>query len=176
MPLINCKVEVSLKWHQNCLLSSAGTAATFAITDAKLYVRVVTLKTGDNAKLSELLSKGFERSVYWNRYKAILIDYAANSYIRERLDASFQGVNKLFVLPYASGNNVTDENLYRKYFLPRFRIKNYYIEIDGRNFYDQSINDTIKQYDEFRKISTGQGDDYATGCLLEFIINENSRD
>ena len=82
----------------------------------------------------------------------------------------------MFVLPYASGNNVTDENLYRKYFLPRFRIKNYYIEIDGRNFYDQSINDTIKQYDEFRKISTGQGDDYATDCLLEFIINENSRD
>ena len=149
-------------------MSSAGTAATFTITDTKLYVPVVTLKTEDNAKLSELLSERFERSVYWNKYKAILTNSAANSYIRERTDVSFQGVNKLFVLPYASGNNVTDENSYRKYFLPRLRIKNYNIEIDGRNFYDQPINDSIKKYGEVRKILTGQGDDYTTGCLLDF--------
>ena len=48
-------------------------------------------------------------------------------------------------------------------------IKNYNIEIDGKNFYDQSINDTIKQYNELRKISTGQGDDNTTGCLLDYI-------
>ena len=160
MPLINCKVELSLKWYENCILSSAGTAATFTITDTKLYVPVVTLKIEDNAKLSELLNKWFERSIYWNKHKAILTNYAANSYIRERLDASFQGVNKLFVLRYASGNNVTDEYSYRKYFLPRLRIKNYNTEIDGRNFYDQPINDSIKQYDEVRKLSTGQGDDH----------------
>ena len=64
--------------------------------------------------------------------------------------------------------NVTNKNSYRKYFLPRPKIKNYNIEIDGRHFYDQSINDLIKQYDEVRKISTGQGDDYTTGCLLDF--------
>ena len=40
--------------------------------------------------------------------------------------------------------------------------------IDGRNFYDQSINDLMKQYDEARKVSTGQGDDYITGCLLHY--------
>ena len=38
MALINCKIELSLKSHENCILSSAGTAATFAITDTKLYV------------------------------------------------------------------------------------------------------------------------------------------
>ena len=48
-------------------------------------------------------------------------------------------------------------------------IKNYNIEIDGRNFYDQSINDLIKQSDEIRKISTGKGDDYTTGCLLNYV-------
>ena len=53
----------------------------------------------------------------------------------------------------------------KKYFLPRIKIENYNIEIDGRNFYDQPINDPIKQYDE---ISTGQGDDYKTGFLLGF--------
>ena len=73
----------------------------------------------------------------------------------------------MFVLAYANGDNITNENSYRKYFLPRLKIKNYNIEIDGRNFYDQSINDLIKQYDEIRKISTGHGDDYTTGCLLD---------
>ena len=61
----------------------------------------------------------------------------------------------MFVLPYAHGDNVTNENSYRRLFLPRLKIKNYNIEIDGRNFYD-----SIKQYDEIRKISTGHADDY----------------
>ena len=34
--------------------------------------------------------------------------------------------------------------------------------------YDQSVNDSIKQYDEIRKISAGQGDGCTTGCLLDF--------
>ena len=49
------------------------------------------------------------------------------------------------------------------------KIKNYNIEIDGRNFYDQSINDLIKLYDEVRKISTEQSDNYTTGCLLDYV-------
>ena len=40
--------------------------------------------------------------------------------------------------------------------------------IDGRNFYDQPINDSIRKYDEIRKIATGKGDNYATGCLLDY--------
>ena len=89
MPLINCKVEFSLKWYENCILSSSGTAATFTITDTKLYVPIVTLKIEDNTKLSKLLNEGFKRSIYWNKYKIIFKNYNANEYIRERLDASF---------------------------------------------------------------------------------------
>ena len=111
MPLINCKLEISLEWYENCILSSAGTGATFAITDTKLYVPIVTLKTKDNAKLSKLLNEGFKRSIYWNKYKIIFKDYN-NEYIRERLDASFQGVSRLFVLAYARGDNVTNEDSY----------------------------------------------------------------
>ena len=101
MPLINCKDEMSLRWYENLILSSAGTAATFAITDTKFYVPVVTLKTEDKVKLSKLLSERFKRSVYWNECRLILKDYDANTNIRERLDVSFQGVDKLFVLVYA---------------------------------------------------------------------------
>ena len=168
-------VEFSLRWYEHSILSSAGTAATFAITDAKFYVPVVTLKTEDNAKLSKLLNEGFKRSVYWNHYKILLRDYAANENTRERLDASFQGVSKLFVLAYQRGNDkYVNEEAFNKYFLPKIKIKKYNVEIDGRNFYDQAINDSIKQYDEVRKKSTGQGDDYTTGCLLDFVYLEKN--
>ena len=167
---------MKLNFHWNGTLSSGRTAATFAITDTKLYVPVVTLNTEDDAKLSKLLREGFKRSVYWNKYKVILKDYVANNYIKEWLDASIQGFNKLFVLIYAYGNNITIENSFRKYFLPRLKIENYNIETDGRNFYDQPINDMIKQYDEIRKISIGQGDDYTTGCLLDFAYFEKITD
>ena len=67
MPLINCKVELSLRWYEHCILSSARNNATFTITDAKLYVPIVTLSTEDNAKLSKLLGDKFKRPVYWNK-------------------------------------------------------------------------------------------------------------
>ena len=92
-------------------------------------------------------------------------------YIRKLLDSSYQGVKRLFVLAYdnTAGNDQVSIDSFKKYFLPRVKIENYNIEIDGKNFYDQPINDSIKQYDEIRKISTGQGDDYTTGCLLDFV-------
>ena len=68
MPLINCKVELSLKWYQRCLLTAA-TTATFRITDAKLYVPIVTLSIEDNSKLTKLLNEGFKRLIYWNEFK-----------------------------------------------------------------------------------------------------------
>ena len=56
----------------------------------------------------------------------------------------------------------------RKYFPPRAKIENYNVLIDGGNFYDHPINDLIKQYDKVRTVSAGQGDDYTTGCLLDY--------
>ena len=127
MPLINCKAELLLKWYENYILSSAGTAATFAITDTKLYVPIVTLKMEDNTKLSKLLNKRFKSLDYWNEYKVVLRDHTESSNIRERLDASIQGANKLYVLAYTNGDNVTDKNSCRKYFLSRLKIKIYNI-------------------------------------------------
>ena len=73
-----------------------------------------------------------------------------------------------------AGNDQVSVDSYKKYFLPSVKIDSYNIEIDGRNFYDQPINDSIKQYDEVRKISTGQGDDYTTGCLLDYSYFGNN--
>ena len=83
MPLIECKVELSLKWIENCVLTTTANAnkTTFEITDAKLYIPIVTLSAEDNAKLSKLLSEGFKRTIYWNEYKVIdnkVVEIAAN--------------------------------------------------------------------------------------------------
>ena len=71
MPLINCKVELSLKWIENCVLTTVDNAsnATFKINDAKLYVPVFTLSAEENAKLAKQWSEGFKRPVYWDKYK-----------------------------------------------------------------------------------------------------------
>ena len=77
----------------------------------------------------------------------------------------------MFVLTFNNTDNDNEKvtrSSTRKYFLPRVYITNYNILIDNWNFYDQPINGMIKQYDEIRKIATGQGDDYTTGCLLDY--------
>ena len=77
----------------------------------------------------------------------------------------------MFVLGFGNtdaGDKKVKRNSYRKYVLWRVDVTNYNVLIDGRNFYDQSINHLVKQYDEITKIATGQGDDYRTGCLLDY--------
>ena len=103
-----------------------------------------------------------------------------NNFTRFPLDASFQGVNRLFALAFnntftinADGNEADDvdrvkRNNHRKSFLPRVDITKYNVLIDCRNFYDQPINDQIEKYDEIRKLATGKADDYTTGCLLDY--------
>ena len=126
MPLINCKVELLLNWIENCVLTTAANAnkAVFKITDAKRYVPIVTLSAEDNAKLSELLSNGFKRTVCWNEYRAIdnkIVEIAANNEekgIRELFDCSCQGVKTLFVLAYnyKEGDNKVFVDSYKIFF------------------------------------------------------------
>ena len=123
--------------------------------------------------MAKQLDEGFKRSVYWNECKSKIETKTAdiNNVTKFPLDASFQGVNRLFVLAFdntENDNKKVERDSHRKYFLPRVDITNYNALIDGRNFYDQPINDQIKKYDEIRKIVTGKGDNYTTGYLLDY--------
>ena len=80
-------------------------------------------------------------------------------------DPSFHGVNRLFVLPF---ENETDREVHTKYYLPNVEIKDCNVIIDGINLFDKPIKNNLKTYDNIRKISTGQRDDYLTGCLLDY--------
>ena len=98
--------------------------------------------------------------------------FLQNQQKKELLSASFQGFKRLFALAYfiaapvapvAVAGATTGIKYNRKYFLPRGEIKNYNVFIDGRNFYDQPIDDIIKQYGKVRKVSARQGNGYTTG-------------
>ena len=63
MPLINCEVNLILKWSKDCIITNSEAGGKFAITETKLYVLLVTLSTQDNAKLIQQLESGFKRKL-----------------------------------------------------------------------------------------------------------------
>ena len=116
-----------------------------------MYVPVVTLSTKDNEDLTKQLDEEFKRLVYWNEHQSKIETKTAddNNVTRFSLDASFQGVNRLFVLAFNNteiGDKKVERDSHRKYFVPRVDITNYNVLIDGRNFYYQLINDHIEKY------------------------------
>ena len=88
------------------------------------------------------------------------------------IDAFFEtnivGVNRLFVIVYSNLDDSSKRFRSKRYYLPKDIIKNYNIIINGKNFYDQEIDYDIKRYEEYRKLTTGKGDDYTAGCLSDY--------
>ena len=88
------------------------------------------------------------------------------TYLNHLINASFQGVNRLFVLSFQNEN---DRKPHSTNYLPKVEIKDYNFMIDGKNMsFNQPINSDLKTYENTIKIATGQGDDYTTGCLLDY--------
>ena len=92
------------------------------MTDAKCFVPVVTLSTQDNVKLLEQLIFDFKRIIHWNIYQAKLSTQLPNQYLDCLTDISFQGLNRLFVLPFEDETQMIS---YKQYYLPSREIKKY---------------------------------------------------
>ena len=69
MGLINCEINLIVTWSEKSM-SSNDTKATFAITDTKRYVPVVTLSTQVDTKLIQQIKSGFERTINGNKYQS----------------------------------------------------------------------------------------------------------
>ena len=95
---------------------------------------------------------------------------AQNSNLNHSIEPSFQGVNGLFVLAF---ENVAQRISNNRYYVPNVEVKDYNVMIDGKNFLDQPVKNNKVTYENIRKIPTGQGDDYTTGCLLDYIYFKN---
>ena len=167
MPLINCEVTLDINWSENCVIVAANEAQArkFSIADTKLYVLVVTLSTQDNAKLLQQLRSGYKRTTNWNKYQTKVSTERVNRYLDFLIDPSFQGKNRLFILPFEEEAQRTS---YKRYYLPTKEIKSNNVMIDVQNFFDQPIRNNLITYNNNRKTATGQGDDYTTGCLLDY--------
>ena len=165
MPLINCEVNLILTWSSTCVITNSNGAGIFAITDTKLYVPVVTLSTQENTKFLQQLKSGFKRVINWNKYLSKPELLTQNPNLNHLVEPSFQGVNRLFVLAFEVNDNRTAHD---SYYLPTVEIKDYNIMINGENFFDQPIKNNKVTYENIRKIAIGQGDDYTTGCLLDY--------
>ena len=168
MPLINCEVNLILTWSSTCVIVSTNIPnqnATFAITDTKLYVLVVTLSTQEYTKFLQQLKSGFKRVINWNKYLSKPELLAQNPNLNHLVEPSFQGVNRLFVLAFENDDHRKSDD---QYYLPTVEIKDYNIMINGEKFFDQPIKNNKVTYEPIRKIATGQGDDYTTGCLLDY--------
>ena len=174
MPLINCEVNLILTWSSTCVITESNGAGTFPITDAKLYVPVVTLSTRENTKFFQQLKSGFKRVINWNKYLSKPELLAQNPYLSKPellaqnpnlnhlVEPSFQGVNRLFVLGFEDDAQRTAHD---SYYPPIVEIKDYNIMINGENFFDQPIKNNKVTYDNIRKIAACQGDDYTTGVV-----------
>ena len=154
MPLISCKIKLNLTWKKECVLSTDAGDAVFIINDTKMYVQVVTLSKEDNKDFIEQQNKGFQRSIYWNKYKTKEINENADANVFKyiNLDPSFQGVNRLFVMAYNRANGQPTRNGQQKYYLPRIHLEKYNVIIDGRNFYNNPIESDIEKYRELKRV------------------------
>ena len=89
------------------------------------------------------------------------------------LKSNFVGFNRLFVLVYTNKDDNSKRFKTRGYYWPKCIIKSYKVIINGKTFYDQHIDTDIKWYEEIRKLTVGQGEDYTTRCLLDYNYIKN---
>ena len=153
-----------MDWSANCVTIYANVdnqVPTFKTTETNLYIPVVTLSTQDNSKLLPQLQNGFKRTISWNKYLPKPELLAQNANLNH---LSFQGINRLFVLAFQDAQRRSN----KEYCIPNVEIKDYNLLIDGKNFFDQKIENNKVTYENIRKISIVQGDDYTTGCLLDY--------
>ena len=120
-----------------------GQVATFAITNTKLYVLVVTLSTQDHTKLLDQLKSGFKRTINWNKYQSKFTMQARNQYLDYLIDPSFRGVNRLFALLF--GNNAHRTSC-KQYFLPALEKKDRNVMTDRKSFSYQSMKNDQETY------------------------------
>ena len=88
---------------------------------------------------------------------------AQNLNLNYLVETSLKGVNRIFVLAFENDAEIP-RNI--RYYIPNVEITDN-LMVDGKNFFDQAIKNNKITYENIRSKTTGQGDDYATGCLLD---------
>ena len=145
----------------------APTGLELQITDAKLYVPVVTLSKENNIKLLEKLKSGFKKTIKWNKYRSQVTIQNNNNNLNY---LTFTNVNRLFVISY---ERIEEDNVkkdyrdsFSHYFVPKVQIKDLNVLIDGKSFFDVPVKNEEEAYE---KIIDMSNNDYTTGNLSDFV-------
>ena len=117
------------------------------------------------------LESGFKKTINWDKYQSKKAPQEQNIYLAVSIDPSFQRVNRLFIFSFKDGDGW---KTYKQHYLSTAEIKDYNVVIDERNFLVKPIGNDLKTCDNIRKIATVQGDDYTTGCFLDFPWFKNT--
>ena len=117
------------------------------------------------------LESGFKKTINWDKYQSKKAPQEQNIYLAVSIDPSFQRVNRLFIFSFKDGDGSKN---YKQHYLSTAEIKDYNVVIDERNFVVKPIGNDLKTCDNIRKIATVQGDDYTTGCFLDFPWFKNT--
>ena len=155
IPLINCKVSLTLSWSGNCVITSlekrsvtaaqgdnpavyddSPTNAVCKITDCKLYVPVVTLSAENDNEVLDQLKTGFKRTIKWNKYKSEMSSQIKNNNLDYLIDPTFNKANRLFVLTF---ENEDDRTSFSKYYVPKVEIKDFNVLIYGKPFFELPV-------------------------------------
>ena len=118
-----------------------------------------------------MIKSGFKSVINRNKYLSKSRLLKINSNLNHLLESSFQGINRLFVLAF---ENDTQRRSQSGYYLPNLEVKDYNIMINGEKFFDQPLKSNKVTYENIRKTTIGKGDDYITGCLLNYPYFKDS--
>ena len=97
IPLINCEINFILTWSADFVIvytDVVNQGATFAVTETKRYVPVVTLSTQGNSKLLQQLKSAFKRIINWNEYLSKPDLLAQNPNLNQLILSSFQAIKQ----------------------------------------------------------------------------------
>ena len=151
MPLNNYEVNLILTWSSTFVISNSAGAGTFKVTDTKLYVLIVTLSTQHNSKLLQQLMSCFKRVINWNKHLPKPELLRQNPNLNHLVEPSFQGVNRLFVIPFENDTQITSHS---GYYLPNVEIKNHDVMINEEYFFDQPVKNNKVTYENITEMIT----------------------
>ena len=130
-----------------------------------MYVPVVTLSKENDIQLLEQLKTGFKRTIKWNKYRSQMSIQPQNNNLNYLIDPTFTNVNRFFVLSFPR-NNTDSRCSFSIYYVPKVKVNDLNILIDGKSFFDLSVKNDEEAYEKI--IHTSNNSDYTTGNLLDY--------
>ena len=127
----------------------------FEITNTKLYVTVVTLSKENDIKILEQLKSRFKRTIKWNKYISQITIQPQNNNLNYLIDSTFMNVN-----------NTDSRYSFSNYYVPKVKINDFNVLIDGKMFFDLLVKNEEEAYKKIIEMSNNN--DYTTGNLLDF--------